>query len=170
MRKTLEERFWEKVDKSPHPKGCWVWTACTTRGYGTFRGSGKRMGGTRRMYISHRFSWGINGGPIPDGLCVCHKCDNKLCVRPDHLFLGTRTDNANDRDMKGRTARGEKQGLSKLTEHQVREIKYSKLRCIDLAKIYGVGHPNISDIRLNKKWKHITPFPQSSALPSSPLA
>lgn len=83
------ERFWARVDKSGC---CWVWTgSCNNKGYGRFDGE-----------YAHRFSWRLLSGPIPDGLNVLHRCDNPPCVRPDHLFLGTVSDNARDMWAKGR--------------------------------------------------------------------
>ena len=91
------KRFWDKVDKAD---GCWEWTACLKKGkkgngYGFFWLHGKN-------FRAHRFSWIINFGNISDGLCVLHRCDNRRCVRPDHLFLGTVTDNNVDAIKKGR--------------------------------------------------------------------
>src|SRR2546422_11309402 len=100
-RKPLEERFWAKVQKLPND-GCWIWTAHTNEhGYG--RLSIKR-GVVER---AHRISWRLHFGSIPDGLCVLHKCDNPPCIRPDHLFLGTKTDNSVDRQTKHRAPHGE---------------------------------------------------------------
>jgi hypothetical protein len=93
MKRTLEERFWEKVQTGA---GCWEWLAVRDRrGYGQLGVNGK----TRK---AHRLSWEINNGPIPDGLFVCHHCDNPGCVRPSHLFLGTHQDNMRDMIEKGR--------------------------------------------------------------------
>lgn len=91
-----------KVDKNgpvvkPELGPCWLWTAFVkANGYGQF-GIGKAKGGAH----AHRFSFELHVGPIPDGLCVLHRCDVRHCVRPEHLFLGTQKDNANDRDRKG---------------------------------------------------------------------
>ena len=97
-----EERFWSKVDKSGD---CWVWTAAVVGsrnpkfdhvgGYGVF-------GIGRKVYRAHRVSWEMAHGPIPDGMLVCHSCDNRGCVRPSHLFLGDQADNVRDMDSKGR--------------------------------------------------------------------
>lgn len=88
-----EDRFWARVKKGD---GCWEWTGSTgRRGYGTFMVHGER---TR----SHRYSWALHFGAIPDGLWVLHRCDNPPCVRPDHLWLGTVLDNNVDSRIKGR--------------------------------------------------------------------
>lgn len=93
--------FWNRVDKTGD---CWLWTGgLSTRGYG-------RTTLRDRSLDTHRFAWMVSYGPIPDGLCVCHHCDNPPCCRPEHLFLGTHADNNADREAKGRTARGERSG------------------------------------------------------------
>src|ERR1700722_1599308 len=95
---TLAERFWSKVQKS---EGCWLWIGCRHRqGYGKLHTGGK----IGKVVPAHRISWGVNFGPISDGLWVLHKCDNPPCVRPDHLFLGDRKDNMVDCAQKGRLA------------------------------------------------------------------
>lgn len=100
MRKTLAERFFEKVVRGD---GCWIWTASTHHqwGYGHINVSG-------RSRAAHRVSWELHFGPIPDGMLVCHRCDNPPCVNPRHLFLGTNADNAADRDAKGRAVHANK--------------------------------------------------------------
>lgn len=88
-----ERRFWAKTDRSGE---CWLWTgAKNPAGYGSFS-----MNGTNDM--AHRTSWTLTYGPIPEGMFVCHHCDNPPCVRPDHLFLGTALDNMLDKVAKGR--------------------------------------------------------------------
>lgn len=99
-----EERFWPKVNKegafhSPELGRCWEWTASTIHtGYGRFS-----IGA--RSIASHRASWQFAYGPIPEGLCVLHRCDNPPCCNPEHLFLGTHADNAQDREAKQRGGR-----------------------------------------------------------------
>ena len=89
------DRFWSYVDSS---KECWTWTAYKNKDkYGVFAID-------RIPHYAHRVSWMIHNGEIPDGLCVLHKCDNPPCVRPDHLFLGTRKDNNVDKSLKGRAS------------------------------------------------------------------
>jgi hypothetical protein len=94
-RRSIAERFWPKVRKGPD---CWLWAACTANGYGTI-GSGGKHG---HQLLAHRVAWEMAYGPIPPGLCVLHHCDNRLCVRHGHLFLGTHKDNTQDMMAKGR--------------------------------------------------------------------
>ena len=103
--KPVHERFWPKVNKNgpipttnPDLGPCWLWTANTNGKYGLL-GSTKNRD---RSDYAHRISWEMHYGPIPDGMCVCHHCDTPLCVRPDHLFLGTTQDNLADCGKKGR--------------------------------------------------------------------
>lgn len=103
---TTYERFWAKVRKSDN--GCWEWTANGNNyGYGKLR-VGSRTDGSRRSIRAHRLAYELACGPIPVGMNVCHRCDNRRCVRPDHLFLGTTQDNIRDRVAKGRSSNAHK--------------------------------------------------------------
>ena len=159
MKRTAEERFWANVDKGDGA-GCWLWTGYVSRnGYGSFS-----VGD--RTISAHRYSWMLANGPIPtgDGLpaCVCHRCDVRHCVRPSHFFLGTNAENTQDRDAKRRghnsKQRGEANYNSKLTNDDVTSIR---ARCAagelqrDVARSFGVGRSNLSDIVNRKTWTHV---------------
>jgi hypothetical protein len=148
--KSVEERFWAKVNKTD---GCWEWIGATASGYGYF----KCYEGNRN---AHRVSWTIHNGQIPEKLMVLHHCDNKICVRPDHLFLGTAKDNALDLQSKGLDPfTGTKNSAAKLTEKQVLEIRERwptyKGTQKELAAEYGVTQSRIWYIVNRKHWKHI---------------
>lgn len=155
--RTPEERFWEKVKKAG-PDECWEWQAAKQHGgYGFFGIAGKSI-------KAHRFSWELANGPIPKGegyhgTCVCHKCDNPSCVNPNHLFLGTNKDNADDRDAKGRCKAkgplGERSGRSKLKAEQVVAIRNDGRKVTEIARAYGVGHATIHRILNRICWAHI---------------
>lgn len=110
---TLEGRFWSKVDKAgpvpthlPHLGPCWLWTGHNKKGawpYGAIR---TKANGVWSYSVAHRVSWELHNGPIPSGLWALHRCDNPLCVRPDHLFLGTAKHNTADMKAKGRSKFG----------------------------------------------------------------
>jgi hypothetical protein len=155
--KTIEERFWGKVNKNgPFCKRlnsfCWNWTGSTRLGYGLLADKDKHL-------TAHRFSWEIHYGKIPIGLCVCHTCDNPTCVRPDHLFIGTRSDNMRDMVNKGRSIipriHGENHPFAKLKIPQVLAIRASNLSIIELAEDYGVSITTITCIRKHLTWKDI---------------
>lgn len=142
--------------------GCWLWTGSSNPlGYGTFKLDGKAQ-------MAHRASWMLHNGPIPAGLCVCHKCDTPACVNPDHLFLGTNADNVADMVRKGRqsTARGEASGLAKITEREAVEIFQAAGLQRDIAARYGVHQVQVSAIKCRLTWAHatagITPVPRKA--------
>ena len=100
-RAPVEVRFWRQVEKS---EGCWLWIGHRQpSGYGRMT---VPVGGGHRKVRAHRVAWELHNGPIPDGMQVCHRCDNPPCVRPEHLFLGTSQDNTNDKIAKGRRRTG----------------------------------------------------------------
>lgn len=150
------ERFWAKVSPEPN-SGCWLWIgACIADGYGSF-------GASR----AHRWAYEHFVGPIPSGLHVCHKCDVRCCVNPDHLFVGTSKDNVADMWRKGRNAwacnpssraRGERVSTAKLTSQIVISIRK---RCVNgesqyqLAKEFGVSSGTLWAIVHRKSWAHV---------------
>lgn len=152
----LASRFWPNVIRG---RDCWLWTgAVNSHGYGRLR-----SGEDRSVLRAHRVSWELHFGPIPDGLFVLHYCDNPPCVRPDHLFLGTNTDNLRDASKKGRTGpqlhperyQGENGHRTKLTERDVRDIRRATASQQAIAAQYGINPSSVSKIVLRKTWKHI---------------
>lgn len=150
--KSLEERFWEKVDIRSDDD-CWEWKASKTKkGYGSF---GFLIG----TEYAHRVSWILCYGEIPDGLFVCHKCDNRSCVNPNHLFLGTAKDNSEDMVNKGRSIVNERNPMSKLKETDVKNIRdllsVGKFSQRKIAKMFGVSSATVSFIGSGLTWKGI---------------
>jgi hypothetical protein len=144
-------RFWAKVNKTD---SCWFWlSTINAQGYGQYN---KRISGKSVSFKAHRVAWEISYGPIPNGMCVCHSCDNPPCVNPEHLFLGTHSENMADMVSKGRGNIGERHGRSKLTSTQVAEIRsllsVGELTCTQIASRYGVKHGCISNIRTGRRW------------------
>ena len=144
------ERFWSKVKKT---ETCWLWTGGTDAGgYGHFVTMGEHG-------YAHRISYRLCVGKIPDGLCICHRCDVPTCVNPDHLFAASQSENNQDRAAKKRSAKrlGKDHHMVKLTEEQVREIRR---RSIDLpkggarklAKEFGVTPQNICNVVKRRSW------------------
>lgn len=145
----LNVSFNERVEKTD---GCWIWKGSKiSRGYGSFHsdGYGKRIS-------AHRLSWKLHKGEIPKGLVIRHKCNNPICVNPDHLLLGTLKDNSRDRIEAGNSCKGIKNTKSKLNEKQVTEIKNSlKLGEKGIAKKYGISRSTICSIKQNRTWNHV---------------
>lgn len=153
VREPIEVRFWRFVTKGD---GCWGWTGATN-------GQDNRAKLGNR--IAARVAWELTNGPIPKGKWVLHRCDNPNCVRPDHLFLGTRADNMRDAFEKGRgnfqrnpdlLPRGEQHQKAKLTEAQAAEIykrRHAGERVKVLALEFEVSGPTITNIAQGKYWR-----------------
>lgn len=163
----IEPRFWSKVQKS---EDCWLWTGASAKRahatYGHIWYGGK-------VDRAHRVSWKLHFGPISEGMQVLHRCDTPLCVRPDHLFLGSQLDNIHDMERKGRRrsvsgdahharrpgARvGERNGRARITAADVpviRQLRADGLMFREIAARYGVAVPTIMHIVSRKNWSHI---------------
>lgn len=166
------QRFWSKVDKSGGDDACWLWTGCRrNQRYGHCRWGGK-------MRSSHRIAWEITNGVIPDGLCVCHHCDNPPCVNPKHLFLGTQLDNVRDYIAKGldiktrargdrhgrrvhpeTCPRGESSGKARLTNAKVLEMRRrfanEGVTKTQLSRELGVALSTVHDVITGRTWSHL---------------
>lgn len=137
------------IDKKTN---CWEWAGHIHKsGYGYDR---HPLSGLRR---THRISWYLHFGEFDRSLCILHRCDNRKCVNPSHLFIGTQDDNMKDRQSKGRTVNpvGSSHGRSKLTEAIVLRILKSKLNGRQAAKHFKISEPTISMIRKGRIWKHV---------------
>jgi hypothetical protein len=147
------QRFWAKVDCSGD---CWPWTGVL---YNTGYGSVKRNG---RPQLAHRFAWTLVNGPIPDGLLVCHHCDNPPCCNPAHLFLGTHKTNAADKVAKGRGINpvlvGERNPRARATEAIVREVRSLSAMGVSysaLARQFALTKECVAAIVQRRTWAHV---------------
>lgn len=147
--RSYSERFDDYISPEPN-SGCWLFDGGADNGYGYCRI--KFQG--KQQYV-HRFAYERHLGSIPAGLFVCHKCDVRCCVNPDHLFLGTHADNMADMDRKGRQSRGVKVHTAKLLPKQVLAIRRSTKSGRALGREYGVTQRTILDIFQQKSWKHL---------------
>jgi HNH endonuclease len=141
--RTLQERFEQFVSPEPNT-GCWLWTGgYSANGYGRFN-----------QTQAHRFSWELVHGPIPDGLQACHKCDVRACVNPEHIFIGTQSDNLRDMVQKGRDnpRRGEQHGRTKLTEEDVVKIRADTRSLRVIGKEYGFDKSHVWKIKRGWYW------------------
>ena len=170
MNSVTIERFWSKVERTPT---CWIWKASRrAKGYGAFVWA--NPDGTVIQGRAHRFSWELCNGPIPDGLCVLHRCDNPSCVRPEHLFLGTRSDNNQDMRAKGRHVAGglrlmEQGGIGRYVRgdlHPMAKMDAEKVRLLrqaadtgrsmsSLAREHGIGLTTVFKIIHRITWSHV---------------
>lgn len=150
----FKDRFLSHVFIPENPDGCWEWVgAKNSDGYG-------RFGINDKLYQTHRVSYALFVGMIPDGMEVCHRCDNPACCNPAHLFLGTHKDNMTDRNNKNRQShstkmRGENQGRHKLTEqhiYKIRELIEQGYKNVEIAKMFGVKPNTISNVKTGTQW------------------
>lgn len=155
IKRPIEQRFWEKVDRR-NPDECWFWKGIPTRnGYGRIRIDDHDIG-------AHRLSYILNIGKIPDNYCVCHSCDVRLCVNPNHLFLGTVQDNIDDMNKKGHNifkighkfACGERNGRAILTDEDVKFIRMNPEKQIakSLAVKFHVAESTIHRVTQGVSW------------------
>lgn len=160
----MKNRILSKIDIVG---SCWIWNGAKKgvgiKSYGSMT-VGSRTDGTRRTVSAHRFSYEAFVGDIPDGLCVCHTCDTPSCVNPEHLFLGTKQDNTDDREMKGRnkipSLTGELHPNAILDWNSVIKIRSMVVKRGDitmLAREYGVDRKTMSDVINNKTWQSAPP-------------
>jgi len=142
-------RFFDKVLVGD---GCWEWQGTKVGGYGKFRLDG-------RKHFSHRLSFEHFNGEIPEGLSVCHSCDNPSCVNPKHLWLGSHTDNMRDMVAKGRHVMREQNGeanlSAKLSAVDVLAIRADPRIQKDIAKDYGIRQSAVSRIKRKQRWGHL---------------
>lgn len=152
---SLLNRFECKINKTDT---CWLWTASTTRGgYGHIRG---KVNGKWSMLRAHRLAYILYKGAIPEGSLVCHSCDNRLCVNPDHLFLGSALDNNIDCINKGRKGFGRNPNHNHLSLTLAKKVRYVKLKnpkltYKQLGKLFNTSASQVHRIVTNKIWKNI---------------
>ncbi len=145
--KDIFEAFSKHI--KPNNSGCWLWSGAKRHGYGAFTYRYK-------SYSAHRMSYMYFKGPIENGLHIMHSCDNRACINPEHLSVGTRLDNMKDMTNKKRQAHGERNGHSKLIESQVLEIREklkNNIKHIVLSEEYNVSIRTISDIKTRRSWR-----------------
>jgi len=152
----IKPRFLSKVRKTPT---CWLWVGATRGpGYGAF---GVKREGKWLQHLAHRIAWQLFKGPIPPAKCVLHRCDNRACVNPKHLFLGTFQDNTDDMLRKGRftPARGSDQGSAVLVEERIVDIfmlHQNGWTQKAIGQQFGISQQGISDVLRRKTWRHVS--------------
>lgn len=161
-RSRFEAGIWLLGCYAPVEKGfktpCWICSYSPLKnGYVSL--SWNENGSIQRGY-AHRMSFEIHNGPIPNGFLVCHRCDVRNCINPDHLFTGTHKDNAQDKVRKGRsnTARGESSAKSKIKESDVlkiRSLSKNGFTDLEIAGMYGISDNQVSNIALGLSWRHV---------------
>ncbi len=144
-KKTIEERFFDKVEISEHHR-CWLWKGMTRNGYGLLYAGAKYL-------PAHRYAYELFVGPIPEGAIILHSCDVPRCVNPKHLRPGTHAENVADMRERGRLLCGMRNPGAKLTPEAVNMIRTSEHTLTYLARLFGVTPTTISDVRRGKRWR-----------------
>lgn len=158
------ERFWRRVEKRPGD-ACWLWRGWTLHGYGKL---GLWREGRYRQFSAHRVAYMLTRGDIPDGMLVCHECDTPLCVRPDHLFVGTPAMNSADMRAKGRGPVGLRNGNGKLSDADVADILAASAEPRQvLADRFGVHPSQISRVRHGIRRAAVVALAVACALPAA---
>lgn len=142
-----------EANSIPEPNsGCYLWLACANK-----QGYGKLNGQKWGEQLAHRAAYRAVHGSIPEGMCVCHKCDNPGCVNPAHLFVGNSLDNSDDKHRKGRANMpvGSRHGQSRLTEEDAAQIRADSRSGPELSAEYGVSRTTISLIKRGIAWRHV---------------
>lgn len=160
----MNNRFWSKVDIRG-PDECWPWTAAVRRkdeGYGAFYLDGRHQ-------PASRVAWMLRNGPVPDGMVVCHSCDNPACVNPAHLWVGLPQDNDADRVRKGRQARGSRNGYAKTTERivwAVRKLRAFGVKRGEVARLTNLTPSHVSELmrKDRQNWRHIDDAAMANAV------
>ena len=155
-RRSAERRFWAKVQKAGDDE-CWLWTGGRKESYGKIF---LKQGEIRTRLLAHRVSFVIANGPLPEGCSVvAHKCDNPICVNPNHLFAATVEDNVQDRQSKNRQAKGSEPGRAKVAEEIVKQIRSRHMPNVvtfkSLAEEYGLCLRQVWMIVSRRSWRHI---------------
>lgn len=138
MSPTDDERFWSHVRKTER---CWVW---------------EKIGG--KSFRAHRLSYEMHRGEIPEGLLVRHKCDNRACVRPMHLLLGTVKDNSDDMVRRGRAPVGTRSGRAKITEAiaaRIKQLLRGGLGVLEVSLAVEVDRSTVANVSCGRRWKHV---------------
>ena len=144
---TREDRFWLLVDKSAGPAACWPW-----RGRLSDEGYGRKKIGSRCI-AAHRVAMLYSGIDLPADRVACHRCDNRSCCNPSHLFIGTPADNVADCIAKGRFPSGERAGSAKISAKTALAIRNDGRTQIQIAAHYGVSQSLVSAIKTGLRWK-----------------
>jgi len=162
------ERFWRKVNIL-NRNDCWPWKGCINRKYGyyTIRVYSPKGKGKNYNFEVHRVSYFLEYGELPEDMLVCHKCDNRSCANPNHLFLGTYQDNSSDMVSKNRQVIGEKIKGAKLTAQKVYEIRRLRKEGVtqrEVARMFGINHQNVWFITSKQTWKHLPDDPMQDPM------